>query len=80
MFIGTACSVTIFAVKTLVKWRALYVVLINKKLAELVNLFTITQTESCPPGVRGIPNMKFMEIISHFHFSIYSGCNMPMSL
>ena len=60
-------------------WFAVYVVLTDRKWADLLSLSTTTQAETCCLFFRGNPVTKSMAMSSYFHYGILSGCNKPAS-
>lgn len=77
---GTPWSRTTSLTYNLAKTSEESVVFIGTQWADLVNLSTITQIESFPLWVLGNPDMKSMEMWSHFHPGIGRCWSLPLGL
>ena len=80
MLAGTPCSLTISLTYNFASLSIENFWLMARKWAHLVNLSTITHIESFPLVDLGRWVTKSMTMLSHFHWGMSSGCNVPPGL
>ena len=80
MLAGTPCNLTTSRMYNSANLSIDSFWLISRKWAHLVNLSMITQIESCPLVDLGRCVTKSMAMLSHLHWGISSGYNVPPGL